>query len=266
VEPASELLKRILAEREARSKGRGKYKEPNKPDTIDLRPLPNHWVWATVEQLAAATENSLSSGPFGSNLGTKDYLVAGVPVLRGRNIQSGRIISDEFVYVSEKKAQDLKRSMAFPGDVVVIAVGSSGRPGIIPKDLARVILSQNCNKITCETNIVMPEYFNLFLTTDLAQKQIAGKTTDTVRKFFSLTNFRQILVSLPPPAEQIAILADADRRISGFEAVERQVDAGLRRVDRLRQTILRQAFSGSLVSGNNGRRKETGLDAIIKAG
>ncbi len=69
VEPASELLKRILVERRRRweeeqlrkfkEKGqeppknwKAKYKEPVAPDTANLPPLPEGWCWATVEQSA----------------------------------------------------------------------------------------------------------------------------------------------------------------------------------------------------------------------
>ena len=52
-EPADVLLERILVERrahwDAQEKRRGKYKEPAAPDTSDLPPLPEGWVWATVD-------------------------------------------------------------------------------------------------------------------------------------------------------------------------------------------------------------------------
>ena len=53
VEPASELLKRILAERrkkwEKEHPGK-KYKEPDAPDISNLPVLPEGWVWATIDQ------------------------------------------------------------------------------------------------------------------------------------------------------------------------------------------------------------------------
>ena len=54
-EPADVLLERILVERrarwEAQEKRRGKYKEPAAPDTSDLPPVPEGWVWATLGQI-----------------------------------------------------------------------------------------------------------------------------------------------------------------------------------------------------------------------
>lgn len=52
VEPASKLLERILAERRAKWKGKGAYKEPIATDPSNLSPLPEGWTWASVDQCA----------------------------------------------------------------------------------------------------------------------------------------------------------------------------------------------------------------------
>jgi type I restriction enzyme S subunit len=55
-EPASVLLERILNERRRRwveSGKKGKYQDPEPPDTTNLPELPEGWCWATVDQLAA---------------------------------------------------------------------------------------------------------------------------------------------------------------------------------------------------------------------
>ena len=51
VEPAGDLLKRILAERRAKWNGKGKYKEPAGPLAAELPPLLDSWVWTTTGQL-----------------------------------------------------------------------------------------------------------------------------------------------------------------------------------------------------------------------
>jgi len=81
-ETGAELLERILEERRKTWQGRGKYKEPAAPDTTDLPELPDGWVWATVEQLAAPEPNSITDGPFGSNVKTEYYKESGPSVIR----------------------------------------------------------------------------------------------------------------------------------------------------------------------------------------
>jgi type I restriction enzyme S subunit len=54
-------------------------------------------------------------------------------------------------------------------------------------------------------------------------------------------------LSLPPIAEQSAIVAEIDRRLSVTEELETTIETNLKRAERLRQTVLKQAFSGGLV-------------------
>ncbi len=48
-------------------------------------------------------------------------------------------------------------------------------------------------------------------------------------------------------AEQNRIVAEVERRLSVIQQTETTVETNLKRVERLRQSILKQAFSGQLV-------------------
>ena len=75
VEPASKLLERILAERRVKWNGRGKYKEPAKPDTSNLPLLPKHWTYAPVD--------SFLIEPMCNGISVKGSMTPpGVPALR----------------------------------------------------------------------------------------------------------------------------------------------------------------------------------------
>ena len=54
-------------------------------------------------------------------------------------------------------------------------------------------------------------------------------------------------IPLPPLAEQERIVAEVERRLSIVEGVEATVAADLKRAERMRQAILKRAFSGKLV-------------------
>ena len=56
-----------------------------------------------------------------------------------------------------------------------------------------------------------------------------------------------LAVPLPPLAEQRRIVAEVDRRLTVIQQAEAAVEANLARAGRLRQSILKQAFSGKLV-------------------
>ena len=54
-------------------------------------------------------------------------------------------------------------------------------------------------------------------------------------------------ILLPPLAEQCRIVAEVERRLSVVQQAEATVEVSLARAERLRQSILKQAFSGKLV-------------------
>ena len=54
-------------------------------------------------------------------------------------------------------------------------------------------------------------------------------------------------IPLPPHTEQQRIVAEVERRLSVIQQAEAAVEASLQRAERLRQSILKQAFSGELV-------------------
>jgi type I restriction enzyme S subunit len=54
-------------------------------------------------------------------------------------------------------------------------------------------------------------------------------------------------VPVPPLIEQQQIVAEVERRLSVIEELETAVEANLTRAERLRQSVLGKAFTGSLV-------------------
>ena len=61
------------------------------------------------------------------------------------------------------------------------------------------------------------------------------------------SRFQEIVFPLPPLAEQRRIVAEVERRLSVIQQAEATVETSLKRAERLRQSILKQAFSGKLV-------------------
>ena len=58
-----------------------------------------------------------------------------------------------------------------------------------------------------------------------------------------LTRMVWITVPLPPFVEQLRIVEEIERRMSLVQGVEAEVDANLKRAERLRQAALRSHFS-----------------------
>ena len=119
-ETAQELLNRIRSEREAQAKANGKKLKPIAPLTekelAELPELPEGWAWAKLEELAANEPNSITDGPFGSNLKTSHYTDQGPRVVRLQNIGDGKFIN-EYAHISQEHFENLSKHQVHAGDL-----------------------------------------------------------------------------------------------------------------------------------------------------
>ena len=71
-------------------------------------------------------------------------------------------------------------------------------------------------------------------------------SSDGVQLNRSISILKQTKLPLPPPAEEMRIVAEMERRLSVVEELESVVSANLQRATRLRQSILQKEFTGEL--------------------
>ena len=250
-EPADRLLDRILSERraqwESQDKRRGKYKEPVVPYTSNLPKLPEGWVWATVEQLASLEPNSITDGPFGSNLKTSHYTREGPRVIRLQNIGDGQFI-DAYAHISWDHYRRLTKHEIEAGDLVIAALGKGlPRSCIIPKTVGPAIVKADCIRFRSAKDLALAAYLNFALNADRTRRRTANIVHGVGRPRLNLREIKGLPLPIPPPAEQHRIVAEVERRLSVIQQAEAAVEANLTRAERLRQSILKQAFSGKLV-------------------
>ena len=245
---AGVLLEGILAERrvrwESQEKRRGKYKEPSAPDASALPELPEGWVWATVSQLLARSE-------YGTSVKCS-YEAEGLPVLRIPNIVAGEIDLTDVKYATRPLPVDSDTTLA-KGDVLMCRTNGSvslvGKTAVVSlrfesyHSFASYLL--RFRLIEAET---MPMWFHLYATGQLGRAFIERHAASSAgQNNVSLSLIHTMPIPLPPLAEQRRIVAEVERRLSVVQQAEVTVEASLARAERLRQSILKQAFSGKLV-------------------
>lgn len=244
-ESGQQLLARILTERRQNWQGRGKYKEPEGYCANTLPELPNGWIWATVEQLAAPELNSITDGPFGSNLKTEHYTSSGPRVIRLQNIGDG-VYVDEEAHITEEHFERLKKHRVFANDVVIAGFGENPpRSCIIPESLGPAIVKADCIRFKPHSD-VLSKYVNTALNSDPVRKRTKGMVHGVGRPRLNLGEIKSIVLPLPPLAEQTRIVAEVERRLSVVEELEAVVTTNLQRATRLRQAVLQKAFAGEL--------------------
>ena len=170
--------------------------------------MEGEWRTLTVDQIKVANGRAIAIGPFGSRMKADAYVAEGVPVVRGNNISDTRVFVDDFVFVSEKTADELRSCNVFAGDLVFPHRGSIGQVGIIQDDgTPRYMLSTSLMKLTCNTELVDPLFVFYFFRSAAGRHALLehASTVGTPGIGQPLASLRSIRVPVPPLPEQRAI-------------------------------------------------------------
>jgi type I restriction enzyme S subunit len=191
------------------------------------------WPVATLNDLCAPDRFSIAIGPFGSRMKADCYVPAGVPVIRGTNLSSGRTWTGNWVYVSEDFAAGLPNCIALPGDLVLPHRGAIGEVGIVPSDGRKYIISSSLMKIRLNPNKAISEYVFYYLSSAEGRHEILrfGSQVGTPGIGQPLSSLRQMRVPLPPIHDQQAIatlLSNLDEKIELNRRMNETLEASAR--------------------------------------
>ena len=260
-ESASVLLDRILKERREKweaeqleqmivkgktpkdDKWKNKYKEPQAPDTSKLSELPEGWVWTNIQQLSKV------SGGLTKHSKRNTYPMT-LPYLRVANVYADELRLEEIKDIGVKK-EELNRVLLKDGDMLVVEGNGS------PDQIGRVAIWNGSISPCAHQNHIIKARFDpveigmyciYWLLSIEGRKYISQVASSTSGLYtLSISKVQALPVPIPPLREQQVIIEEIDRYLSVADAVEATVDAELKRSDALRQSILKQAFSGKLV-------------------
>lgn len=117
-------------------------------------------------------------GPFGSNIKVDCFVDKGIPVLNGSNLEGFELSEKSFRYVTEEKADSLKKANAHKGDVVITHRGTLGQIVYIPQTAQRdrYVISQSQFRVKCNKN-VLPEYFVYYFHTPIGQHKLLSNAS-----------------------------------------------------------------------------------------
>ncbi len=241
-EPADQLLERILSERQARresqeKRGR-KYREPSPPDTSGLSELLEGWAWSSIGQ---SFDVHVGATP---SRARADYWNGDIAWVSSSEVSFSRIKSTR-EFITEEGLRKSSVNLNPAGTVLLGMIGEGKTRGQVSILDIPACNSQNSAAIRVSQSGLPTEYVFYYLWSQYgATRQIgSGNNQPALNK----TRVQEIPLPLPPLAEQHRIIAEVERRLSVVQKAEATVDAGLKRAERLRQSILKQAFSGKLI-------------------
>ena len=236
-ETGEDLLARILEERRATWQGRGKYKEPVEPETEGLPELPEGWTWSTMPMLGEFGRGKSKHRPRGD---PKLYEDGKYPFLQtGRVRNSSGLISEYDKLYSDF---GLAQSKLWPAGTVCITIAANiAESGILEIDAC--FPDSVVGLVPHEE--IEGAYVELFIRT--AKADLDRFAPATAQKNINLDTLNNVAVPLPPAEEQSEIADKVTSLIGASMVIERGLEHELDRSAALRQSILKDAFSGKLV-------------------
>lgn len=230
-EPASELLKRIKAEKEQLIKDKKIRKEkalaPIKEEEIPFE-LPEGWVWCRLIDIGQPI--------IGLTYKPSDTSNAGTPVLRANNVVDGKIYMKDLVHVTFKVPAN---KVASAGDIIICV--RSGSKRLIGKS---ALIDQDGLSFGAFMSLIKSSinpYLYHFLQSDCFKNQIDDEKSTGINQ---LTQgiLKSIIIPVPPEKEQEVIIQQLQELSNKCSDLEKEITQSEKHAQILMQAILKEAF------------------------
>lgn len=257
LEPANELLERILEERLANweaeqlkifeEKGQtpkdDKWKEKyvESKDAVEVEDLPNSWVSTITDQVFSFVTS-------GSRGWAKYYSDEGPLFLRVGNLFHYNVDLDfrKLQRVSPPEGSEGSRTKVQEGDNLISITADVGMVGYVPSNFEEAYINQHV-ALARPVQRVMGKYLSWLLSGDFAKEQFKALQKGATKAGLGLDDIRSISFGLPSLLEQEQIVQEIESKIAGIDRLKKETELKILHASKLKSSILADAFSGKLV-------------------
>lgn len=199
-----ELYQQILKEKKRLIKeGKIKKEKPLTEIAEDEIPfdIPESWKWVKVGSLAVVQSSK--------RVFEKDYVSDGIPFFRSKEI--GDLYRNEPIktelFIAEEHYNSLAEEYGVPqiGDILITSVGTIGNTWIC--DGRKFYYKDGNITQICGNQFFDSKYVECFLHSPLFEKQALSTVAGTAYSALTITKLKNLIMPLPPLAEQKRIVA-----------------------------------------------------------
>ena len=227
-EPASELLKRIAAEKaELVKQGKIKKQKPLPEISEDEKPfeLPEGWEWVRLGTLGYTQTGGT---PSKSNA---EYYGNDIPFIKPADITAQGVIYDN-EGLSIKGAETLGR-VAPSGSILMVCIGTIGKCQVINRTCS---FNQQINSITPFSDI--SDFIYLDVSSSYFQSLAWDYSSSTTIPILNKGKWESLLVPIAPLSEQARIVTNVKKLMSLCDQLEQQSLTSLDAHQQLVETLL----------------------------
>lgn len=238
-EPAQTLLQRIQQEKQTFSGSLKKQKQyaPMKQNETPFR-LPENWVWVKWGDLSQSIQ-------YGYNAPAKSS--GCVKMVRITDIQDGKILWDTVPFCADISESEIEKYLLRKNDILFARTGGTvGKSYLVKEVPEKAIYAGYLIRTQYNSNYISPEYLKFFMESELYWQQLRSGTIATAQPNCNGKTLAEMLVPLPPLAEQKRIVEKIEQLLEPSIQAKQQAEDALQKIALIKKAILAQAFRGEL--------------------
>ena len=243
-EPASELLKRIAAERaQLAMAGEICAKKALPRITRDKLgfTIPPHWEPLKLSEML----DEIQTGPFGSSLHQSDYVLGGTPVINPASLQNAGIVPIDKMAVGPQTLERLSSFTLRNGDIVMARRGEMGRCALVTEAEAGWLCGTG-SLILRPSKLLYAPFLVLMIGSPFSREYLGGTAVGTTMQNLNQSILLNLPFGLPPFAEQHRIVAKVDDLMDLCDRLEAALGIADTTKQRLLEALLREALEPTL--------------------
>ena len=213
--------------------------------------IPQGWEWCRLNEVATSVTDFVASGSFASlrenvkYYSTKEYAL----LVRTKDLSCN--FSKDLVYTDKHGYDFLSNSNLFGGELILPNIGASiGKVFIVPNLNMPMTLAPNSVMIRLDDECTKSWLYNVF-SSPFGYDTLWSISSSTAQGKFNKTDFRKVLVPIPPIEEQNRIVTkikELSPYIEKYSKAQEHLDVwNVAMKEILQKSILQEAIQGKLV-------------------
>ena len=213
--------------------------------------IPKGWEWCRLNEVATSVTDFVASGSFASlrenvkYYSTKEYAL----LVRTKDLSCN--FSNDLVYTDKHGYDFLSNSNLFGGELILPNIGASiGKVFIVPNLNMPMTLAPNSVMIRLDDECTKSWLYNVF-SSPFGYDILWSISSSTAQGKFNKTDFRKVLVPIPPIEEQNRIVTkikELSPYIEKYSKAQEHLDVwNVAIKEILQKSILQEAIQGKLV-------------------
>ena len=172
--------------------------------------------------------------------------------LSTKNVRQGNFVFDDNIFITKEKDEILRGGKLLRNDVVITTRGTLGNVALYDAKVKFENVRINSGMLILrinDLNVLTPQFLMRYINSSLFFQQLKAKQSGTAQPQIPANVLREIEIEIPNNVdEQKQIIDEVENRLTLCNRIIYEIDESLIKADLMRQSILKQAFEGKLLS------------------